>query len=351
MPSVKRIRVDDPPAGGLGRGRFYFTDDYSVFDWGQMPDRIPGKGASLCVTGAHTFECLEREGVPTHYRGVLDCGDAVGPDDVDEPAREMAIDLVEIPDLPHVGGEYDYGTYHGDAEDCYLVPLEVVFRNTVPMGSSLRRRTTPDDHGLPHAEWPEEVIGLDEPIIEFSTKFERSDRYLDRGEAAEIAGAADLDAIEDVARAVNGVVTREAEDAGFAHQDGKIEVLYVDEAAVGSERTGSADGEIRVADVAGTFDENRFSYNGQQVSKEVVRQYYRREHPGWIEDLKAAKRAARDGGADDWTALCDSDPAPLPGGVVEAVSDLYRAGANAYTDRALFDAPDIGDAVAAVREL
>jgi len=73
MTSVKEFRVDEPAtADSLGRGRFVFTDAYSVFDWGQMPDAIPRKGASLCAMGAFNFELLEDEGIPTHYRGVAD---------------------------------------------------------------------------------------------------------------------------------------------------------------------------------------------------------------------------------------------------------------------------------------
>ncbi|MFB6218868.1 MAG: phosphoribosylaminoimidazolesuccinocarboxamide synthase [Halobacteriaceae archaeon] len=314
MPSVKRVRVEEVPEEGLGRGSFYFTDDYSVFDWGRMPDRIRGKGASLCATGAHTFERLEAEGIPTHYRGVLTAdGDAVALDDIDHPPREMGIELGRAPELPYDedADAYDYEAYHETAATFYLVPLEVVFRNTVPEGSSLRERTEPGDHGLDFEAWPDGAVDLDDPVVEFSTKFERSDRYLDRGEAADIAGVADLDAIEAVGREVNRVVT----------------------------------------DVVGTFDENRFSFDGQQVSKEVVRRYYRREHPDWVEDVKAGKRAARKEGVVDWTAMCEHEPEPLPEDVLAAVSDLYRAGANAYTGRDLFDAPPIEAAVEAAREL
>jgi phosphoribosylaminoimidazole-succinocarboxamide synthase len=35
-----------------GVGRFVFSDRYSVFDWGEMPDLVPNKGAALCLMGA-----------------------------------------------------------------------------------------------------------------------------------------------------------------------------------------------------------------------------------------------------------------------------------------------------------
>jgi len=342
MTSVKEFRVAEPPTrDALGRGSFVFTDDYSVFDWGQMPDTIPRKGASLCTMGAFNFELLEANHVPTHYEGVVnESGDVVDLGDVEQPPTEMAIDLTQVPDLPFEDGAYDYDAYHEVAGDNYLVPLEVVFRNTVPVGSSLRSRGTPAEYGLDvdGDEWPEEVVDLPEPVVEFSTKYEEGDRYLDRAEAEAIAGTADLDRIEELALAVNHLVTEQAEAAGFEHQDGKIEVLY-------------HDGTITVADVVGTFDENRFSYGGQQVSKEVVRQYYKHTQPDWPKAVKTAKEEARERNVEDWKQFCDATPDPLPDDVRQAVSDLYAAGANAYVGYDFFDAPDIENAVDAVRDL
>jgi phosphoribosylaminoimidazole-succinocarboxamide synthase len=327
-----------------------------VFDWGKMPDEIPDKGASLCSMGAFNFELLEAEGVPTHYRGVVSesqrasdsraveprddfgTGEVVALSDADQPPTEMAIDLTQVPELPREGREYDYDAFHAAAGDNYLIPLEVVFRNSVPVGSSLRRRTDPADHGLDFEEWPDGVVQLEEPIVEFSTKYEESDRYLSRAEANRIAGTADLAELEAVAREVNRVVTERAAEAELVHEDGKIECLYFD-------------GEIRVGDVVGTFDENRFTFHGQQVSKEFVRQYHKRTQPEWVEAVDAAKREAEKNDIADWKSLCEASPEPLGGEVIKAASDLYAAGTNAYIDRDLFDAPSLVDAVDIVRNL
>jgi phosphoribosylaminoimidazole-succinocarboxamide synthase len=342
MTSVKDFRVDEPAtAAALGRGAFEFTDAYSVFDWGQMPDPIPDKGASLCTMGAFNFELLEDHGVPTHYRGVQTAAgvqslsDAL---DAGHTPTEMAIDLTQVPDLPVSGGEYDYDTYHEAAGENYLVPLEIVFRNRVGVGSSLRRRTDPADHGLDFDSWPEEAVELSEPVVEFSTKYEKQDRYLSRSEADDIAGTADLDDLEAVAREVNRLVTERAAEAGLTHQDGKIECLYYQ-------------GEIRVADVVGTFDENRFSYGGTQLSKEVIRQYHKRTQPEWVEAVSEAKKRANETGQADWKSLCDREPAPLDESVIRVTRDLYCSGANAYIGRDVFDAPDLAAAVEAVRDL
>ena len=337
--SVKEFRIEaEATADSLGRGSFVFTDAYSVFDWGQMPDQIPDKGASLCTMGAFNFERLEAAGVPTHYRGVVENGDVLPLEEASRPPWEMAIDLTQVPELPHEGREYDYEAYHAAAGENYLVPLEIIFRNRVPVGSSLRRRTEPADHGLAFETWPEKAVDLEEPIVEFSTKYEEGDRYLDREEADSIAGVAAIDALEGVAREVNRVVTEQAESAGLVHEDGKIECLYYD-------------GEIRVADVVGTFDENRFSYEGTQLSKEVIRQYHKRTQPEWVEAVEAAKAEAKARDVADWKSLCAAEPEPLAADVVETARDMYSAGANAYTGLEFFEAPPLSSAIGALKRL
>ena len=106
-----------------------------------------------------------------------------------------------------------------------------------------------------------------------------------------------------------------------------------------------------MADVIGPFDENRFSYDGQEVSKEVIRQYHKRTQPEWVEAVAAAKAEAKRRDVADWKSLCVLEPEPLPAEVVRVASDLYAGGANAYLDRSLFDAPSLAEAVEAVRAL
>ena len=208
----------------------------------------------------------------------------------------------------------------------------------MPVGSSLRKRGDPADYGLDVDEWPDQKVALPEPVVEFSTKYEEQDRYLSRDEADTIAGAAALDELESVALSVNELLNEQAAAAGFTHEDGKIECLFYD-------------GEVRVADVVGTFDENRFSVEGHQLSKEVIRQYYKREQPAWVEAVTAAKENVTDADGADWRPLCEIDPISLPDEVLTAVADMYTAGANAYTGTEWFDAPSLDDAVDVVSDL
>jgi len=74
MGSVKDIEIiEAPEKNRLGLGRFVFSDRYSVFDWGEMPDHISNKGASLCIISAYFFEKLG-EKHRTHYVGVVENG-------------------------------------------------------------------------------------------------------------------------------------------------------------------------------------------------------------------------------------------------------------------------------------
>ncbi len=334
MNSVKDVRVDrEPTDEETGKGDFVFSDRYSVFDWGEMPDHLEGKGKSLCVMGAFHFEKLENEGIPTHYRGVRESGSVDELSVMEDPPDTMAISLTRVPELPHDSDGYDYGEYFDNGGENYLIPLEVIFRNHVPPGSSLRSRRSPEEVGVPGGEWPEGTVELPEPLVEFSTKYEKQDRYLAEWEANRLAGEASLDELKQLAGEVNGVITHRAEKAGFRHEDGKIECLY-------------CRGDVRVADVVGTFDENRFSIDGQSLSKEFLREYYRKNQPGWYREILDAKETARSRESADWKSLCDASPDPLPDRLKKLASQLYRAGANVYTGREWFErVPDLDSVV------
>ena len=127
MTSVKAFEVEtEPTATTLGRGAFVFSDDYSVFDWGRMPDEIPEKGRTLCLMGAANFEALETAGIPTHYRGVTADGRTGRTTELEKPPRRMEIELTRVPELPFRDGSYDYEAYHAAGGENYLVPLEIV---------------------------------------------------------------------------------------------------------------------------------------------------------------------------------------------------------------------------------
>ena len=67
--STKNLEIIEPPtATKEGVGVFEYTDNYTVFHYGRMPDLIPGKGEAICRMAVANFMMLEAAGVPTHFR-------------------------------------------------------------------------------------------------------------------------------------------------------------------------------------------------------------------------------------------------------------------------------------------
>lgn len=339
MTSVKDFRITrEPGEQRLGEGLFWFSDRYSVFDWGEMPDKIKGKGSSLCTMGAFNFELLSQEGIPNHFRGVQVNGKIKELGEAIEPPNLMGIELTRVPDLPVEDATYQYDSYFSKAGDNYLIPLEIVFRNTVPPGSSLRQRKNPEDFGLDRNAWPEDSFELPEPVVEFSTKYEKQDRYLNEYEANRLAGEADLAELKSIALRVNSVLNERACEVGLEHNDGKIECLFFN-------------GTVKVADVVGTFDENRFTRSGVSLSKEFLREFYRQNDPGWYDALKEAKKEAKNSDTMDWKSLCGKEPQSLPGELKNLASNLYRSGTNVYTGKEWYDVPDLKNVVKELKRL
>ena len=199
MGSVKDLQViQKPTQTKMGTGRFLFSDRYSVFDWGEMPDHIEGKGTALCLMGAYCFEQLEKIGVKTHYKGLVDSyNKTVKVADLNHPSCIMEVALVNVykPKIAVANGkiQHDYSVYNSALKNC-LIPLEIIYRNGLPEGSSVFKRLaqgkiTLADIGLDH--YPEAGENLTKPIFDVSTKLEETDRYVKWAEAQKIAGLTD----------------------------------------------------------------------------------------------------------------------------------------------------------------
>jgi phosphoribosylaminoimidazole-succinocarboxamide synthase len=346
MGSVKDLEtIKKPKQNEMGVGRFHFSDRYSVFDWGEMPDHIDGKGAALCLMGAYCFEQLEAKGVKTHYRSLVDKnGEVVTFEEINAPTNTMEVNLVNVykPKTQVTQGkvEYDYSLFTSNLKNC-LIPLEIIYRNGLPEGSSVFKRlaqgkVTIEDLGLNHYPRPGERFA--KPIFDVSTKLEESDRYVTWEEAKKIAGltAQEVVAVKEVLSKVNSAINRVSSRAGLENEDGKIELAFDDERR------------LMVVDVVGTLDECRFTYNGVHVSKEVARQFYKKT--AWYRDVEEAKKAAEIQGANDWKALCKSQPPKLDPQLKTVISEMYMAAANELTDRKFFDTPRLANVIKQYRE-
>jgi phosphoribosylaminoimidazole-succinocarboxamide synthase len=346
MGSVKDLEtIREPTQDRMGIGRFYFSDRYSVFDWGQMPDRIAGKGAALCLMGAYCFERLEEKGMRTHYRGLIaEDGKVFKLKELKRPVNTMEIDLVNVykPDVRVKDGKlrYDYGRYTASLRN-YLIPLEIIYRNGLPEGSSVFKRLeqgqiSVEELGL--TRYPKPGDRLSKPIFDVSTKLEEKDRYLPWKEAQEIAGLTDEEVgeVKDLLLRVNRLITQVALKANLENEDGKIELAF------------NPERELMVVDIVGTLDECRFTYEGLHVSKEIARQFYRRT--SWFRDVEEAKKRAEAEGVEDWKALCESKPPKLDPALKRIIGEMYMAVSNEVTEHRMFDVPSLAETVKKYRD-
>ena len=313
--STKNLEVIDPPtAAREGVGVFEYTDNFTVFHYGRMPDLIPGKGEATCRIAVFNFMMLKAAGVPTHFRRFI------------APNR-IEFDLARIP-APAAGAPApDAGNY--------LVPVQVIFRNALPPGSSVHRRLAAgtlalSDLGL-HSV-PAVGEKLEHPLIEYATMLEATNRFIGAPEAQRLAGLSDEQFREmgDITMKVNEVITGHASKLGLGHCDGKAEYLV------------SGDARIVLADSPGTPDESRLMYGGVHCGKQEIRDWY------VAHGLEVpVQRLIADGvPKSQWP-----EPARLPPGFMPAMSDMYRSLCETWTGERTWGTPGLQAATQAVRRL
>jgi phosphoribosylaminoimidazole-succinocarboxamide synthase len=313
--STKNLEVIEPPtATREGIGVFEYTDNFTVFHYGRMPDQIPGKGEAICRMAVFNFMMLEAAGVPTHFRRFI------------VPNR-IELDLARVPGL-------DAGAPAPDARN-YLVPVQVIFRNELPRGSSVHRRLAagtlaPSDLCL--REVPAVGEELEHPLIEYATILEATNRFIGAPEAQRLAGLSDeqFQEMGDITLKVNEVITGHARELGLGHCDGKVEYLV------------SGDARIVLADSPGTPDESRLMYGGVHCGKQVIRDWY------VAHGLEVpVQRLIADGvPRSQWP-----EPARLPPGFMPVMSDMYRSLSETWTGERTWNAPSLQTVTQAVRRL
>lgn len=313
--STKNLEVlEAPREGAAGVGVFEFTDAYSVFHYGKMPDRILGKGEAIARMAAFNFELIERSGVPTHFRRF-------------DPPDRIEFALLPTPDPARDAIEPGSGNY--------MIPLQVVFRNSLPQGASVFRRLEEGTVTLAQLGFrskPQPGDQLERPLIEFTTKREEIDRFVTDEEARAIAGLSeeDVQRIKSLVQRIDAVLTEHATKVGLEHADGKVEFGKL------------PDGEIILVDNAGTPDENRFLFDGQHVGKQVMRDHYLAQ--GLERDVQEWAAAGRP--RSSWPEL-----EPLPPGFLRPMSDMYRALSERWLGEAVWGAPPLEDVIETVKLL
>lgn len=359
--SVKDIfQVGESNRGGE-KLYFSFSDRYSIFDWGVMPDSIEEKGKSLLAQSYFFFQFLgdknnwenwgpkgnlnsaatnlwhefKAMGVPHHMKGLANQN---GNQTTDwNEAEYLVVNQVDVHKPEFKDGDYDYSFYQTSPTNT-LVPLEIVFRFGVPEGSSLLKRANDREYlkqiGLTNSPRPGEVF--DHPIIEFSTKLESTDRYLSYQEAKSIAGLNDREF--DRLKAFCQLVSLRLKDLFNSMEielwDGKLELAFSFKASSEIGRR------FYLVDSLGP-DEMRLICSKRHLSKEAIRQIYKGSD--WAVNVEKAKKLANERNERDWKSIClnelKSHPSSMGPEYQEFFSDLYKVLANSLYSYAELPVP------------
>jgi phosphoribosylaminoimidazole-succinocarboxamide synthase len=376
--SVKNVWKSPPDPEHLW---FEYTDDYSVFDWGKMPDKIANKGKSLSLLGAYFFRLLSdptfwRElpassqlekfdssfldnlwqsetyrgeagllvkGLPSHFvdlvsqdlkpLGVNDAGALRR-----SPQLLMKVLAAEVlnPEEKVVAGQPVYFYGEGPSRDKptrWLIPLEVIFRFGMSKGSSLLSRIELNPSyaqtlGLKESPVPDQWFSR--PVIEFSTKLEAKDRLLSLQEAILISrlGPEMVDTLVETALLIALGLHHVFGERGLELWDGKLEFVLAG--------NGNGSDQLLLADSIGP-DELRLLYKGEQLSKEFLRQFYRTTP--WAEAIRLAQDQAKENPGTDWKEICLKSkggfPVSLPENIKTLSDHLYGVVANTVTGEEL----------------
>jgi phosphoribosylaminoimidazole-succinocarboxamide synthase len=304
---VKTVTIlEQPTPNAFGRATFRFRDEYSIFDFGRMPDDIPFKGESLCRMAAHNFLELQKQGLRTHFVK------SISP-------LEFEVKTVRI--LYPEKGEIQSNTTN------FLIPLEIIFRNSLPKGSSMLKRlrsgaVKPEEYGLTRI--PNEGEKLQKPIIDYTTKLEKVDSHLTYAEAMEMAKLSEneMREMENTALKVNEFLNQKAESIGLEHADGKVEMAFTPER------------KIMLVDTFGTLDEDRFLLNGVHLSKQVIRDYYAKTQ--WEKEIEKKESGL---------PYQLGAPKPLPKDLLTLVSQMYQSVCESWIDQKIWNAPPVSEVV------
>ncbi len=272
---------------------FLFTDSISVFDK-IIPTQVPFKGETLCRTSAYWFDFAKELDINSHYLELI-------------PPNRMKVKKVDIIK------DYSKLTPHTTN---YLIPLEFICRHYVAGSLNdrfIKGKTSPESVGFEKGYQPKYGDKLPEPMIEVTTKLEPVDRSLSIEDAKDISGLTDeeFDDIQNVLLKLDEKINSEVRSRGLIHVDGKKEFAF------------DSDRNLMLIDTFGTADEDRFwdaeKYKNNEyveISKEFVRQYYRKI--SYYDELVDARDKAESD-----PSIPEPDIPPLPEDVTQEVSELY----------------------------
>ncbi|MCB9092029.1 MAG: hypothetical protein H6620_05665 [Halobacteriovoraceae bacterium] len=313
---------------------FVFSNRYSVFDWGEMPDHLHNKGLALALMGKIFFEILESpqkwqdlektsfpfkrfyteklfshplyeslklHGLKHHFIQFYQNKDA----------GVLKVKKVDVP--KNTECESFYKNYPTNA----LVPLEVIFRFGLPVGSSFQKRMQGPDFAPFFEGYNENDTYFPIPIVDFSTKLEPTDRYLTYREAQELSQTNDeeFSNLITLTQLTSLMLYKVFKEIGLQLWDGKFEFAF----AKDLQQTRH----FQLVDSIG-IDELRLSQNDFILSKEFLRNFYKTS--SWYEFIQENKTKTS-----DWKKLSlekGITPPPLQLETKQQAEEMYMAMAN-----------------------
>lgn len=346
--SVKDIR------GIKGKSPYYFeySDRFSVFDWGAMPDLLQDKGKALAQLAHFFFDYLEEpknwinwkvedqiystfkdsttykglctRGLEHHSLGLVDFNSKSVTTKISNYLKVKAINVVNPKEIESKVLDYDYSSYSEKQHVNTLVPLEVIFRFSIASGSSLLKRVGSKKYlsELNLTDKPKEGDKFSLPIIEFSTKLETTDRYISKKEAQRISGmtAKEVQRLYDLSSLLALRLKTIFNICNIELLDGKMEFAFSSDIDEEGERSFS------LVDSIGP-DELRLTYQKTQLSKESLRAFYRSSQ--WYKAVQDSKIIALNRGSSDWRGVCtkelNTEPPSLDVKIKDCVSQMYLA--------------------------
>lgn len=325
---------------------FEYSDRYSIFDWGEMPDQIADKGKALNLMGAAFFKLVGdkktwselfkspalkhfdqqylstlqtssvyqnfcQKGLTHHFKAVVN----------DECSEVKNIKVVRPEKKANV---YNYEKYQDRLVNT-LVPLEVIFRLGLAPGNSLSKRFKAQPHlmtqfGLDSI--PAEGTLLNRPCVDFSTKLENGDRYLTYAEAQRISGMSSDEFLK--LRATTELISlclyAFHAEMDLELWDGKVEFAFVQGEDLSRD--------FMLVDSIG-IDELRLISESRSLSKEFLREVYK--NTPWHIALSEAKKEAITV-QKDFREICknkyNQSPEPLSAENKEKAQSLYKSYCN-----------------------
>lgn len=320
---------------------FAFSNRYSIFDWGEMPDAIPDKGQTLALFSHFSFEFLKSV-MPNHSLGLVDS--LANPITHLMPTPFLKVKKVKVKkplkESTKEGILYKYDAYKNKSELC-LFPVEVIFRFGVPEGSSLvgrlekLKKMDPQAYqqklielGLPQR--PQSGDRFENPIIEFTTKLEPTDRFLRETDVCQMTSVNQfqLNHLKNLTQKCALKLKEFLEQHSIQLWDGKFEFSYLE----------NQNGEIEFSliDAIGP-DELRLTFDQIPLSKEVLRKYYKNSL--WAQQLSKVKEEALALQIENWQNYCIEkyklQPEPLPPDLLLLISNMYKSLVNLMSQRAM----------------